>query len=162
MLSPSSCPSDKIVSMNADEFRRALPDSVRDHLPTELQKFRHAMRFGYVQFWYGESVFHYEVSTQARLSVIEVGLHLEHKDSKRNATLHHYFDQHFLEIRALLGEVWLEQWDKGWHKLYSTIPLEKYTDELLANVSRQMARHIMVLQPLLREAVTTLPTGKRK
>jgi hypothetical protein len=148
--------------MNADDFRRALPDAVRDHLPAELQKFRHAMRFGYVQFWFGDSVFHYEISTQSRLGVIEVGLHFEHKDSKRNAMLHRYFDECFVEIRELLGEVWLEQWDKGWHKLYVTLPLEKYNEALLEDVSREMARHIIVLQPLLREAIATLPSTKGK
>lgn len=141
--------------MNAEDFRRALPDAVRDHLPTELKKFRHAARFGYVQFWYGDAVFHYEVSTQSRLSVIEVGLHLEHKDAKRNTALHHYFDQHFLEIRELLGEMWLEQWDKGWHKLYKTIPLEKYNDELLEAVSHEMARQMIVLQPMLRDGLNS-------
>lgn len=139
--------------MNAEDFRRALPDAVRDHLPTELKKFRHAARFGYVQFWYGETVFHYEISTQSRLGVIEVGLHFEHKDSKRNMALHRYFDRNFIEIRELLGEIWLEQWDKGWHKMYKTIPLPAYTDDLLEEVSREMARQIIVLQPMLRDAL---------
>lgn len=135
-----------------------LPDTVREKLPTDLRNFRHAARHGYVQFWYGESVFHYEVSTQSRLSVIEVGLHLEHKDARRNSALHRYFDHHFLEVQAMLGEMWLEQWDKGWHKLYKTIALEKYSGELLEDVSGEMGRQIIVLEPLLRDAVSTLKT----
>jgi len=82
-----------------------------------------------------------------------VGLHLEHKESKRNSAIYHYFDQHFIEIRELLGEVWLEQWDKGWHKLYKTLPLERYSEALLEEVSREMARQIIVLQPFLTEAI---------
>lgn len=143
--------------MNAEDFRRALPKAVRDHLPSELRKFRHTARFGYVQFWYGESVFHYEISTHSRLGLIEIGLHFEHKDGKRNTALHHYFDQHFMEVRELLGEMWLEQWDKGWHKLYKTLPLTSYTDEFLEEVSHEMARQIIILQPMLRDALE--PTG---
>jgi hypothetical protein len=142
--------------MNAEAFRLALPDAVRDRLPRELQTFRHANRFGIVPFWYGEPMFHYEISTHARLEVIEVGLHLEHKDSKRNTALYQHFDRYFIEIRAMLGDVWLEQWDKGWHKLYGTLPLVKYDDTLLEAVSHEMAQQIVVLQPILRDGIALL------
>jgi hypothetical protein len=139
--------------MNADAFRLALPDQVREHLPAELHRFRHATRFAYVQFWYGEPAFHFEVWAQPRYNVIEVGLHFEHKESARNAALHRFFDGRLVEICDLLGEMWLEQWDKGWHKLYRTVPLEPYTEPLLDSVAREVARQIIVLQPMLHEGV---------
>lgn len=139
--------------MNADQFRAALPDAVRVALPSELQEFRHISRYGFVQFWYGEPAFHFEVWTQGRYNVIEIGLHLEHKDAKRNAALHTFFDGRLIEIHHTLGEMWLEQWDKGWHKLYKTVPMTKFDDAVVDDVSREMARQIIVLQPMLWEVL---------
>jgi hypothetical protein len=137
----------------AGAFRSALPERVRRLLPEEWQHFEHRSRFSLVQFWYEEPAFHYEFWPHSNMGRIEVGLHFEHPQSAQNATLHRFFDERFVEIRHELGEVWLEQWDRGWHKLYATLPYEQYTEILLQQVSHALARQITVLQPYLEIAL---------
>jgi hypothetical protein len=143
-------------TMTGSDFRAALPHRVRHHLPDEWRGFKHRARFGFVQFWYDDPAFHFEIWPQGKYGVIEVGLHLEHRQARRNAALHAFFDQHLVEIRHELGDLSLEKWDRGWHKLYTTIPLTAFNDALLEQTSRLLARQIVVLQPLLQDAVRRL------
>jgi hypothetical protein len=142
--------------MNNSEFRSLLPQRVREHLPEEWRGFKHRARFSLVQFWYGDPAFHYEVWPQRKYNVVEIGLHLEHRDPRRNAALHTFFDRHLIEIRHELGDIWLERWDRGWHKLYVTLPFPGYNDALLDTASRQLARQIAILQPFLADAIAQL------
>lgn len=146
--------------MKAREFRRALPDRLRKQLPDHLQTFEHRSRFSFVQFWYGEQAFHYEVSPSRTAGIVEIGLHFEHKQSANNAAMHTFFDQHMIEIRHRLGEMWLEKWDRGWHKLYKTLPFPDYEEVTLEQVSEELAQQIVVLQPFLEDAIKEL--GARK
>jgi hypothetical protein len=142
--------------MTGSEFRAALPLRVRHHLPDEWRGFKHRARFGFVQFWYDDPAFHYEIWPQRKYGVVEVGLHLEHRQAHRNAALHAHFDQHLVEIRHDLGDIWLEKWDRGWHKLYVTTPLADYNAALLEQTSQLLARQIVVLQPLLADGLRSL------
>ncbi|MDQ4075051.1 MAG: hypothetical protein M3220_02255 [Chloroflexota bacterium] len=143
--------------LTAKAFRAELPKQVRTHLPAEWHNFKHRSHFSLVQFWYDEPAFHFEVWPQRKRGLIEVGLHLEHREAGRNAALHRFFDRHFLEIRHELGAIWLEKWDRGWHKLYKTFPFARYNEALLKTVSQEAARQIVVLQPFLREALEKSP-----
>lgn len=139
--------------MTGSHFRAALPQRVRYHLPEEWRGFKHRARFAFVQFWYDDPAFHYEIWPQRKYSVVEVGLHLEHRDARRNAALHRLLDHHLVEIRHELGDLWLERWDRGWHKLYLTLPLTDFNDALIEQTSQGLARQIAVLQPLLQDAL---------
>lgn len=149
--------------MTGKEFRALLPERLRATLPAEWQGFEHRTRFSLVQLWYGDPAFHFEVWPQSRHGIVEVGLHMEHRDGQRNATLHRFFDAHFVQIRAELGECWLERWDRGWHKLYATLPWKGYGEPLLETVCERLGQQIVVLQPLLGEALarTDLPAARR-
>lgn len=138
--------------MNGTEFRAVLPERVRLLLPELLQSFKHRTYFSLVQFWYADPAFHFEVWPQHKYNALEIGLHLEHREPERNAFLHRYLDEHFIEIRAQLGEVWLERWDRGWHKLYKTLPLVPFSEPLVGQVAQEVARQIEVLEPMLAEA----------
>ncbi|MCZ7575268.1 MAG: hypothetical protein M5U01_42505 [Ardenticatenaceae bacterium] len=142
--------------MKAQEFRDRLPDHLRPRLPPEWRAFRTASRFSYVQFWYGPQAFHFEASPYYEREIYEVGLHFESRDKALNATLHAAFDRRFAEIRHSLGaDVFLEQWDRGWHKLYRCLPFpaRRYDDGLLDAVVSELARQIALLQPMLDEAL---------
>lgn len=138
--------------MKAKEFRRAIPKRVRTHLPEDLHDFDHRFRFSLVQLWYGDRSFHYEVAPSRKAGIVEIGLHFEHKKSKHNAAMHDFFDQHMLEIRHRLGDIWLEKWDRGWHKLYKTLDFPDYDEGTLEKVTEELARQIVVLQPILADA----------
>lgn len=140
--------------MKAQEFRDGLPVRLRLSLPTEWRDFHHQQKFGLFQLWYDEPAFHFEVAPQLKSGWIEVGLHFEHKVAARNAALHAAFDRRFIEVRHALGAgMHLEKWDRGWHKLYTTLPHPGYTPALLEQVAAELARQITLLQPMLRAAL---------
>ncbi len=130
---------------------RALPDAVRPKLPKERQAFKTSTRPWLVQFYYTHSLFHYEVVTHGeRRGLLEIGLHFESRTANENVRLLDGFMQHLFEIKAELGDqIEAEMWDKGWTKVYETIPLESMTDEYLDRVAERLARMIVVLQPML-------------
>jgi hypothetical protein len=54
-----------------------------------------------------------------------------------------------VEVKAKLGPQWeAEPWDKGWSKVYETLPYEPFSDALLAAVSKRLAKAMGVLQPI--------------
>jgi len=56
-------------------------------------------------------------------------------------------------IKAELGEgVEVEPWDKGWAKVYETIPLESFEPPYLEKVALRLAQLIAYLQPILDKA----------
>jgi hypothetical protein len=104
-----------------------------------------------VQFYYANSLLHYEVVTHGeRRGLLELGLHFESRNPDENARLLTGFMQHLFEIKAELGDqVEAEMWDKGWTKVYETIPLETMNEAYLDRVAERLARMIGVLQPIL-------------
>ena len=136
--------------MKSTEFMRALPTAVRTKLPKPLQAFKINLRSWLVQFYYANAQLHYEVVTYGeRRGVLEIGLHFESRTPDENARLLDGFMQHLFEIKAELGDhVEAEMWDKGWTKVYETIPLETLNDDYLNRVAERLARMIQVLQPI--------------
>jgi len=137
--------------MKSAEFMRALPDAVRPLLPRQLQAFKVLLRPWLVQIHYGQPLIHYEVVTHGeRRGLLEIGLHFESRNPDENARLLNGFMQHLFEIKAELGDqVEAEMWDKGWTKVYETLPLETMTDAYLERVAERLARLMTVLQPIL-------------
>jgi hypothetical protein len=137
--------------MRTSDFMRALPNATRPKLPRKLQGFKTNVRSWLVQFYYTQPLLHYEVVTLGeRRGVLEIGLHFESRHHDENARLLDGFLQHLIEIKAQLGDqVEAEMWDKGWTKVYETIPLETMTDDYLNRVAERLAKMIVVLQPIL-------------
>ena len=137
--------------MKSADFMRALPNTVRAQLPKNLQPFKINLRSWLVQFYYAQAQLHYEVVTHGeRRGVLEIGLHFESRTPDENARLLNGFMQHLFEIKAELGDhVEAEMWDKGWTKVYETIPLETMNDDYLNRVAERLARMMIVLQPIL-------------
>ena len=64
--------------MKTKEFLEALPDLVRQQLPSELGEFKvHPRVTSLTKFYYERSSIHYEVWVQKRRGIIELGLHFE-------------------------------------------------------------------------------------
>lgn len=136
--------------MKSADFMRALPNAVRAQLPRSLQAFKTNLRPWLVQFYYANAQLHYEVVTHGeRRGVLEIGLHFESRNPDENARLLNGFMQHLFEIKAELGDhMEAEMWDKGWTKVYETLPLETMNDNYLNRVAERLARMIQVLQPI--------------
>lgn len=120
-------------------------------------------RYRLAKFWYGrDDSIHYELWVHERTSQLELGLHFE-ADPATNQMLYTRFDKCMLEIQARLGgSVWLEEWDKGWVRLYETQPLWPLDDARVASVAERLCEMVSVLQPMcdafLEELDTTLST----
>jgi hypothetical protein len=137
--------------MKSSDFMRALPTAVRAKLPGPLQSFKNNLRPWLVQFYYANALLHYEVVTHGeRRGLLEIGLHFESRNPHANARLLDGFMQHLIEIKAELGDqIEAEMWDKGWTKVYETIPLETMTEAYLDRVAEHLAKMMIVLQPIL-------------
>ena len=139
---------------------RALLAATRANLPKKLQTFKTNTRPWLVQFYYLDPLLHYEVVTLGeRRGKLEIGLHFESRAAEVNARLLAGFMQHLFEIKAELGDhVEAEMWDKGWTKVYETIPLEAFNEGYVNRVADRLAKMMVVLQPIY-EAVNG---GERK
>lgn len=136
--------------LTSSQFMQALPAATREHLPTELRRFKSSTRSWLCQLYYRDPRLHYEVwNLGERRGLIEIGLHFESHDRAKNAALLAGFSRHMAEVKHRLGPEWeAEPWDKGWTKVYETVPYEPFSDEVLAAISARLARAISVLQPI--------------
>jgi len=148
-----------IGGVKSSEFMRALPDAVRPKLNKRLREFKTAGRAWLAQFYYDDPRVHYEVwNLGPRRGRLEIGLHLESRDRELNARLLDGMLSHLFEIKAELGSSFeAEPWDKGWTKIYETIPLEPFSTEYLERVAARTAQVMGVLEPIRR----TLQGGRR-
>lgn len=141
------------MRLSSSQFMAALPAAVRAELPPPLQKFRSAHRSWLCQLYYADPRLHYEVWNMGeRRNKLELGLHFESREAQENQRLLQGFSGHMVEIKAALGEQWeAEKWDKGWAKVYETIPYEPFSDRLLKQVAIRLAKAMRVLQPIWHE-----------
>ncbi len=131
---------------------RALPDAIRPKLVKRLRNFETAGRAWLVQLYYDDPRIHYEVwNLGGRRGRLEIGLHCESRDVGLNARLLEGLSAHLFEIKAQLGASFeAEPWDKGWTKLYETIPLEPFDTDYVERVAARMAQVMDVLEPIRR------------
>ena len=139
--------------MRSHEFMRALPAATHAKLPGQWQNFKTHVRPWLVQLSYADPLLHYEVVTLGeRRGILEIGLHFESRDPVVNARLLAGVMRHLFEIKAELGDGFeAEMWDKGWTKIYETIPLETFDDAYVERVATRLAKVITVMQPILEE-----------
>jgi hypothetical protein len=139
--------------MKSSDFVRALPEAVRPRLPKRLRDFKTASRSWLAQFYYDDPRLHYEVwNLGERRKRLEIGLHFESRERELNARLLEEMLAHLFEIKAELGSSFeAEPWDKGWTKVYETIPLESFNAEYLERVAARMAQVIRVLESIRRD-----------
>jgi hypothetical protein len=102
------------------------------------------------QIYTGSPALHYEVWRRPRLGVTELGLHFE-ADALTNARLLGAFRAREAEVRIALGdEPLLEEWDKGWARIYEARTLSDGRSEI-NTCARRLAAYIAALEPILRD-----------
>ena len=136
--------------LTSTQFMHALPSATRGRLPSPLRKFKSLSHSWLCQLYYRDPRLHYEVwNLGERRGRIEIGLHFESRDRARNAALLAGFSRRMVEVKAALGPQWeAEPWDRGWTKVYETVPYEPFSDEVLESIAARLARAITVLQPI--------------
>jgi len=139
--------------MRLDELMRAIPPATRAKLPKHLQGFKVATRSWLVQIYYADPLLHYEVVTLGvKRGELELGLHFESRNATLNARLLDGMARYLIEIKAELGNGFeAEMWDRGWTKVYETIPMETFNEAYVDRVATRLAQVITVMQPILEE-----------
>lgn len=139
-----------MTNLSRNKFLQGLPTAVTDHLPPDLQTLQVRRPWQWlVQFHYGEPRLHYEIAPVARREAWELGFHCEAKDSNLNKFLLKGFRQHLFEIKDVLGDrIEAEMWDRGWSKIYETIPAEPLTTAYQTQIGRRLAEIIICVHPI--------------
>ncbi len=101
------------------------------------------------KFWYGsDASIHYELALHESASQLEIGLHAE-STPDRNRAFYTAFDRCMMEIQRELGpQMWLEEWDRGWARLYETEPLWPLDTVRALSVAERLVEVISVIQPI--------------
>jgi hypothetical protein len=136
----------------SSQFFHALPAQLRPRLPSDLRRFQCRIRSWMLQVYYDDYYVHYEASAYSRLQAFEIALHFERKGRELNDELMRHCLRYAFELKHTYGaQLEFERWDKGWSKIYETIPLASYTEEYLARAAERMAKLMACLQPILDE-----------
>ncbi len=105
---------------------------------------------------FGEPAFHYEAWHHTGAGRLEVGLHFEASAAENQAAFD-FFRGRMVEVKAALPRAELEPWDRGWTRLYETIPATRLDRDVVVLAAQLMSTYIVTLQPLLKQ----LPEGSR-
>ena len=97
---------------------------------------------------YGRPEFHYEAWHHTGAGRLEIGLHFE-GPSDENQAAFDFFRVRMIEIKAHLPRAELEPWDRGWSRLYETLPAPQLDESVLDRAVERMAEYVVNLQPLL-------------
>lgn len=137
----------QVVTLKVEEHFRVLMLALNSHTRSRLAK-----------FWLGsDPSIHYELALHERTSQLEIGLHLESAPDT-NRALYRHLDRCMLEIQAQLGQsFWLEDWDRGWVRLYETQPLWPLDQSRADEVASRICQVISTLQPIYEAAPVPIP-----
>jgi hypothetical protein len=132
----------------ADCLRRVAP-IVRSRLPPALREFHWDSIAFMAKLWYGNKDLHYEIWSRARLGTIEIGLHFE-ADPLTNARLLGAFAANSKAIRRVLADARIEEWDRGWARVWEPLPHRKPDEQLASELGERIAAYVTALEPILR------------
>jgi hypothetical protein len=107
------------------------------------------VRWRLAKFWYGtEPAIHYELALHENTSQLEIGLHFESL-ADTNRAFYAAFDKCMLDIQRELGtSMWLEEWDRGWVRLYETHALWPLDTPRAHEIAARVLEVISILQPI--------------
>ncbi|HEV2967113.1 MAG TPA: hypothetical protein VG009_03335 [Candidatus Dormibacteraeota bacterium] len=131
------------------DFFGGLRKGVKASLPAPLRTFSSARGRGrLMKLHFGHPEFHYEAWHHTGDGRLEIGLHFEGSRDE-NQEAFDFFRAHVLEIKAQLPRAELEPWDRGWTRLYETLPAVQLDEGVLDGAIERMSDYIVTLQPLL-------------
>ena len=97
---------------------------------------------------FGEPSIHYEAWHHSGAGKLEVGLHFEAAAAENQAAFD-FFRARMVEVKASLPRAELEPWDRGWSRLYETIPAQRLDSEVLEQTVALVSEYVVALQPMV-------------
>jgi len=133
------------------DFFTALREDLKQRLPAPLREFRTSRGRGrLMKLHFGEPAFHYEAWHHTGAGRLEVGLHFESSAADNQAAFD-FFRSRMVEVKAGLPRAELEPWDRGWSRLYETVPAARLDDQVLGQAVECMTEYVVTLQPMLEQ-----------
>ena len=136
--------------LSPSDFFAGLRQGVKRRVPAELRGFRTSRGRGrLMKLYFGEDpAFHFEAWHHTGAGRLEVGLHFE-GSARENEAAFDYFRTRMVEVKAGLPRAELEPWDRGWTRLYETVPAPRLDDAVLGVAVERMSAYVVTLQPML-------------
>jgi hypothetical protein len=120
----------------------------------DLRDFTARQQWSLVKAFYEEPSIHFECWVHRARGRLELGLHFETRDARRNALLMDYVAGDMPFFKSVLGEsLEAEPWEKGWTRIYRTRALGPLVAEFQTIVAQEFASLIDMLEPARREAL---------
>jgi hypothetical protein len=132
------------------DFFSGLRKGLKTKLPATLRSFTSARRGRLMKLHYDRPEFHYEAWHHTGAGRLEIGLHFE-GSAQENQDAFDFFRGRMVEVKAQLPHAELEPWDRGWSRLYETLPAPQLDERVLDSAVERMSDYIVALQPLLAE-----------
>jgi hypothetical protein len=131
------------------DFFAGLRKKLKASLPLALRNFTSGRGRGrLMKVHYAQSEFHFEAWHHTGDGRLEVGLHFE-GTTEQNQRAFEFFRSRVLEVKANLPRAELEPWERGWSRLYETLPAPQLDDVVLDRAADLMTAYIVTLQPLV-------------
>src|SRR6266542_1955747 len=131
------------------DFFTALRKALKKALPAPLRDFHYVRGRGrLMKVHFGQPAFHYEAWHHAGAGRLEVGLHFEASAGENEAAFD-FFRSRMVEVKASLPRAELEPWDRGWTRLYETLPAPRLDDVVLEGAIERLEAYIMTLEPMM-------------
>src|SRR6266481_2285447 len=135
------------------DFFTDLRKGLKTKLPAALRDFRSSRGRGrLMKVHFGEPAYHYEAWHHTGAGRLEVGLHFE-ASAPENQAAFDFFRARMVEVKASLPRAELEPWDRGWSRLYETIPAARLDVSVVEDAVECMSAYIVTLQPLLEQFI---------
>ncbi|MDQ6880322.1 MAG: hypothetical protein M3082_21975 [Candidatus Dormibacteraeota bacterium] len=131
------------------EFFSALRKGLKSKLPQQLRDYERGRGHSrLLKLHYGSPEMHYEAWHHTGAGKLEIGLHFE-GPAELNQLAFDFFRPRMVEVKASLPRAELEPWDRGWSRLYETLPATQLDEVVLQGATERLAAYMITLQPLL-------------
>ncbi len=131
------------------DFFGALRKGVKSRLPQDLKAFETSRGHSrLLKLHYGHPEHHFEAWHHTGDGRLEIGLHFEGA-ADANLRAFDYFRERMVEIKARLPRAELEPWDRGWSRLYETLPAPQLDEGVLLSAVDRLDAYMTTLQPML-------------
>jgi len=131
------------------EFFAGVRKGLKATLPEDLRRFEVGRGHSrLLKIHYGRPEVHFEAWHHTGDGRLEVGLHFE-GTAPFNDSAFAYFRARMVEVKALLPRAELEPWDRGWSRLYETLPAPVLDERAQDAAREKMGAYIAALQPMV-------------
>jgi hypothetical protein len=139
----------RAAAMAPSDFFSGLRKGLKSRLPAGLQAFEQSRGHSrLLKLHYGHPEFHYEAWHHTGAGKLEVGLHFE-GSAAANQRAFDFFRERMVEVKDRLPRAELEPWDRGWSRLYETLPAPQLDEVVLEGAIERLEAYITTLEPMM-------------